>query len=437
MVLVSNSRVGRMAAVVGGAAVILGAGACENMEGGWGFKKQPASPAEAMVKAAENAGGAAKAGSHRPLSRADQQREEMNQAALDTQAAFDMLNAKPGATGDAGAEPQGSRPQSSRNGRGEPLPSLSLPDLGQEATARPAASPTVVAAANRPASVPDATVPARVADRTPEQRRADAVHELAQQLKPDIGAARQPLRSAVPLFGLDAISPGSAQEGLDAMRAAVSPDQRRALDVAGDFIRSLAADPNLSSGDPAAMAHALRSQADRLAGGPQTDGEDMALGAVAMCQQVDGFGRYTPLGSNAFLSGRTGSMILYTEVDHFAQSPLAPDVNDDGPRWAVEVGQSVRLYFDADGSEQMSWPETVVKDVARAKRRDFFLVQRIDLPRTLSVGNYTLKVTVRDVASGGIAEQLTPIRVIADASAAQIGMPASGGGRNTVATGRP
>ncbi len=429
------SRVGRATAVAVAAAVMLAAGACENMEGGWGGKKQSAAQTEAFITPAGGKGAetpAAKPRTRTNLTKAEQQRDEMNQAALDTQAAFDMLNAKAagsGANTPTSDEPTQNRPQSRGPGRGEQLPSLSLPDLGPDEPRKPQATPTtVVAAANRPASVPDASVPSHVADRTPEQRRADAVNELAQQLRPDVSAARQPLRAAVPLFGLDAISPGAAQDGLDAMRGAVSPDQRRAIDVAGALIKSLASDPNLSSGDPVALANEMRSQADRLAGGPQTDGEDMSLGTVALCQQVDGFGRYTPLRSNAFLAGRAGSMILYTEVEHFAQAPMSGmpvgEAAEDGPRWTVELGQSVKLYFDADGSEQMALPETVVKDVARAKRRDFFLVQRIDLPRALSVGNYTLKVTVRDVATGAMAEQLTALRVIADGSVARDRMPA-------------
>jgi hypothetical protein len=448
MVSVSVVKIGRVAMLAGGVAAMLAAGAmggCENMEGGWGGKRQPVAQTDAFVKPAVNGTDRpAKAAPKASLSRAEQQREEMNQAAVDTQAAFDMLNARGSGIRtdqDLPATPAPNRPQSRGNGRIEPLPSLSLTDMGSDVKAGLAGTTVVPAAANRPASVPDATVPTHVADRSPEQRRADAVFELSQQLRPDIGASKQPLRAAVPLFGLDAISPGSAQDGLDAMRAAVSPDQRRVLDATGDLFKSLVADPNLASGDPAAVANAMRSQADRLAGGPQTDGEDMSLGTVSLCQQVNGFGRYTPLRSNAFMAGRAGSLILYTEVEHFAQSPLSggpAGEGDDGPRWMVELGQSVKLYFDADGSEQMSLPETVVKDLSRAKRHDFFLVQRIDLPRVLSVGNYTLKVTVRDVASGGMAEQLTSIRIIADGSVARDRVPAapSKGSKGAAGSGR-
>jgi hypothetical protein len=370
----------------------------------------------------EVAGKAASRPSPAPPTRADQLREEMNQAALDTQAAFDLMNAKGGqqAEKEVPVEAARSRPQSrAKSGRQEPLPSLSLEDVVPTAAAPVATNPPSQAsppAANRPASVPDPTL-AQVADRTPEQRKADAVSELSQQLKPDIAAARQPLRAAMPLFGLESISPGAGHEGLDAVRGAVSADQRRAIGAVEDLCKLFTLDPNLAAADPGAVANAMRAQADRLVGQPQTDGQDLSLGAVAICQQVDGFGRYTPLRSNAFLAGRTGSMVLYSEVEHFSQTPM--DIDEEGARWSVELGQSVKLFLDSDGSEQMSIPETIVKDVARAKRHDFFLVQRIDLPRTLSVGNYTLKVTVRDVASGGVVEQLTPIRVIADSSVAR------------------
>jgi hypothetical protein len=141
---------------------------------------------------------------------------------------------------------------------------------------------------------------------------------------------------------------------------------------------------------------------------------------VALCQRVDGFGRFATIGTSNFLAGRPNAMIVYSEIENFSQTRGAEGTGtagDHSEQWRVELGQTVRLYLDSDGSEQLVLPESVVHDVSISKRHDFFLVQRVDLPRTLSVGNYNLKVTVRDIGSGAIAEHAIPIRLVADASA--------------------
>jgi hypothetical protein len=365
----------------------------------------------------------------------DEQRRQYEEEAANLQTALDTMNSKHAQNSDAPSE----SPASETATGGSP----NLP-LETTTTVRPPRTdaagdrppypplptlPPTSAVANRTASVPDSSAPIAVngmTGRTPEQRRADAVAELGLQLRPDISGAKDPLRTAMPLMGLELISPGSSTQDLDSIRAAVSPEQRRAVESACALVRSFATDPNLTSGNPADLAQAMRAEADRLVGPQSTNSDTLALGEVAMCQRVDGFGRFTPLASNAFFAGKPAAMILYTEIENFSQTsaletPGASGGTEAG-KWNVELGQTVKLYYEADGSEQLVLPETVVHDGSRSKRHDFFLVQRVDLPRTLSVGNYTLKVIVRDAggssgSTGALAERIVPIRIVADASA--------------------
>jgi len=66
-----------------------------------------------------------------------------------------------------------------------------------------------------------------------------------------------------------------------------------------------------------------------------------------------------------------------------------------------------------------------VRDRSRTRRRDFYIVQRIDLPANLSVGKYNLKVAVRDrhAPGGAEAEAVVPIQIVADASLLAGGEP--------------
>jgi hypothetical protein len=278
-----------------------------------------------------------------------------------------------------------------------------------------------------PAAAPQPMIGASITpakpEPTPEQRRSDAVAELARQLKPDVSAVGRPLAAGAPLIGLETIQPGAAREHLDALIGAAPSAERASVTVLRDLMKAAADDPTLS--DPGSLAKALRDKADRLSGGVSSGDGALELGTVELCQRVEAFGRFTPLASSAFQAGRPASMILYTEVRNFMQRPAAglasaePADVSAAPmtQWATEIGQELRLILDADGSTQWRQAEGVVRDTSRSRRTDYFLVQRIDLPRTLSVGKYTLKVIVRDKSAGAEVETNIPIQIIADPSA--------------------
>lgn len=358
-------------------------------------KPKPSAKTPASALAKHNAAGAAAT------------REELNSAATDLQSMFSNLGQTPG---------------------GQPASGTTdASDTGSEPESRPTSEPTRGNRSNRPAPAPtpDATsssssstnAPKPAATLTPAQRRADAVKELAEQLKPDIAAARAPIAAAVPLIGLESISPGSGSAGLEQIARAVEPEQARALAGVRSLVRTLQDDPSVVAGSPAGLARVLRDYADRMdPPTPTTGAEGLALRTVALCARVDGFGRYQRLPSATFVAGRPIAAVLYTEIENFTQRP-ADAGKDTQPGFAVELGQELTLYLDSDGSVQWRGSEAAVREVAQGKRRDFYLVRRLELPSSLSVGSYTLKVIVRDRLSGAESEQNLPISIVADASA--------------------
>ena len=64
--------------------------------------------------------------------------------------------------------------------------------------------------------------------------------------------------------------------------------------------------------------------------------------------------------------------------------------------------------------------KTIV-DISRRQRRDFYLVADIELPPTLTVGGYQLKVTLVDETTGAEDAALIPIDIVADRSALAYG----------------
>lgn len=162
-----------------------------------------------------------------------------------------------------------------------------------------------------------------------------------------------------------------------------------------------------SAGAVAGSAEALKHQAFRIR-------------VIALCSKVEGFGRFTRL-ETAKITGRPVPLLVYTQVDGFAYRTLsgdetAPATDDGKTQWVVDLGQTVSVYrLSEEGKgtdEQVLYvPEQPCRDVAVGKRRDHFLVQRIDLSPWLVAGKYAVKVTLRDKATGLIDERVTELEL--------------------------
>lgn len=295
--------------------------------------------------------------------------------------------------------------------------------------------PVVVEAPVQPAPLPPATgasidsspsravapAPAEASrEETPGQREARLVAELASALSDQARASRHPFREAVALALLSGIDP--TVRG-DEHWSRLTPDQAAGVRALAGLAARLGAARGRAGDAPdvAALGEALREAAQAAA--PLSG---LRVTTAVLTSRVESFGRYTPLAGTTFLAGRASPVILYTELENFAQSragdaPIESAAGDLGDAalpgdWVVSLSQQVELYA-ADGTRVWARPEQVVRDRARTLRRDFFLVQRLDLPSTLSVGSYTLRVTVRDRLSGGLAERSIPITIVADRSA--------------------
>lgn len=153
----------------------------------------------------------------------------------------------------------------------------------------------------------------------------------------------------------------------------------------------------------------------------------LSIPTLALCSRVEGFGMYNELKRAAdqgaartyqFLAGRKNKFVVYCEVSGFA-AKAASRTGRDG--FEVELEQDLTLYAATKDRDVAAWRRTGqrVTDFSRNPRRDFFVVQIVDLPENLSVGAYTLKVRLidRGTDSGAQAEALINIDIVADASA--------------------
>lgn len=234
----------------------------------------------------------------------------------------------------------------------------------------------------------------------------DTSARMASLLRQTDGSGKALITDLAAILPVETMRPGVLATMHDAGNplASLSAEDKGALAAARD---RLLADPSNASND---LIKSLRPASGLM------------ILRTALCTRVEGFGRFDPYGTNTFVQGRTLRAIVYVELDGFATRPARdsdPVMSNVaiGEQVSVDLTQSLSLYHDAD--DLLAWhrPARGVIETSRNKRRDFYLIQQIDLPPTLTVGRYNLKVTVTDRTTQAQAEAIIPIEIVAHESA--------------------
>ena len=266
-------------------------------------------------------------------------------------------------------------------------------------------SPAAPTAAPEPAPEP---VPAPVAASLSSQ--GDPVTDLAQRIAAMLrepGTPERPrIADAAAIAAIESLRPG-AMADLDTsaskLASSLSPQDRTTLLDARDRLAGRHAQANEELGKLLTAVSPAPS---------------LTIARASLCTRVTGFGAYTPYASTVFRAGQPIRAIVYIELDHFATRPArdGDQVFADSPidqQVSVELSQSVSLFQDPGGLLAWHTPAQPITDTSRSKRRDFYLIQRIELPRTLSIGKYNIKVQVKDLVANAEAEAVIPITVVA------------------------
>jgi len=239
---------------------------------------------------------------------------------------------------------------------------------------------------------------------TPEERARKLSQELEAVLRE---SADDPYALAIRLAGLLA-GEENASDRLAALIDRLPVEQRAVARAVADIV-------SRAGSDPVALTDALVAQADAL-----DEARPVRIRTLALCSRVEGFGRYTELGSTTFVAGTRMRMVIYTEVDHFDRTEIGRSSGgslsepDREPGFEIRLSQELQLYHEADGLLAWRRPEEVTAYRTRSRPRDFFVVNQIELPRSLTVGAYRLKVVMRDLGDLSVDERIIPIRVVAD-----------------------
>lgn len=235
---------------------------------------------------------------------------------------------------------------------------------------------------------------------------------LIDLLRERVATGESPFRSALSLAAMEAVRPGSAMKMITPESTDGGPLTDEQRDVINAF-RELVV--GLAEGDD--RPGILTDLATNLGNG-FLRARPMRIQAT-LAAKVTGYGQYVPLDVRRIQQGKPMRAVVYTEVTRFTQrpvreSPASSESAQPGDKWAVELSQELQLIHDVDGVKAWQQKEQPVLETSRSYRTDFYLVQTITLPSTLSIGRYQLKVIVRDKASGHVDEVILPIEVVAD-----------------------
>lgn len=247
-------------------------------------------------------------------------------------------------------------------------------------------------------------------------RIAELSAELSRLLKEEALEQTDPARPLVAAALLESAATGVLDE-IDLPGGGplmLTEDERSSLVTIRELAVRLAGQDDEIGGDPQRIREVLIDAAEQL-----RDHARVRIGKAELCVRAPGFGNYVPLERKAFLGGRINRMVVYTEVEHFGlRSAMTSEAMTAGDTVAAEITQELELYLRA-GDPRPTWQRRI-EWLPRTSRRSFadmFLAQAIELPSTLSVGEYDLKIRVIDEVTGAQDESVIPIRIVADASA--------------------
>ncbi|MEO1583163.1 MAG: hypothetical protein AAFR96_01170 [Planctomycetota bacterium] len=280
---------------------------------------------------------------------------------------------------------------------------------GVLAEAPPAATPEpkpTKAAGNDDAAAPAPDRGARI---------AELAGELASLLKEESAESDDPARPLVAAALLESVAAGSLPEAdlPGGGRLMLTERERVALASLRELAVRLIGDGSDASGDPHRVRQTLLEAAESL-----REHAQIRIERAELCTRAPGFGSYLPIERRTFLAGRTNRVVVYAELEHFGLRPATEaEAAVEGDRVAADLKQEMELYL-SQGDDQPTWQREVdwLPRTSRRGFRDMFVATPIELPPTLSVGEYDLRIRIIDEVSGAQDETTLAIRIVADSS---------------------
>lgn len=178
------------------------------------------------------------------------------------------------------------------------------------------------------------------------------------------------------------------------------------LEIMQGQLRALMAARSTADRDPAVWANRQLEAVEKLRNLVRSRA-DLQVPKVELCTAIEGYGRFEPISPAEFKAGaKANKVLLYIEVDNFTTEKTASGLY----RTLLSVRQSL---LNKAGEELWSTRDENIEDLARQKRRDFYLtVGPLSIPKSLGPGQYVLKVEVEDVLAGKINSNVAKFKMV-------------------------
>ena len=180
-------------------------------------------------------------------------------------------------------------------------------------------------------------------------------------------------------------------------------------------------DPDLGQHDADAVRAVLRALQASATTDPRADahnrGDDVRVAVqtlesraplelvdLQLCAKVERFGDYVAFDPPARPAGK--DVVIYCEVDGLHHE-LTPDGYQTRLAGRLEI-------VPAAGGPATILPLESAKETFPRRRRDYYIAYRKELPRTLAPGQYTLRVTLKDVFTDRSASRATALTIVRD-----------------------
>lgn len=234
---------------------------------------------------------------------------------------------------------------------------------------------------------------------------SDILAELDKKLTAEISTGEGGLK---PLMGKASLSLLDSKYGLtDEDLKGQNPDAKVLASIYQDMFKRMGEQLG-KDGNVLADIDFLAAEQGRLLGSLES-WQDLQIAKVVLCQRVSGFGRYEAFNGNEFAKNSTPLILVYAELVNFKTR-----AEDDG-RFVVRLKEELSLTA-ASGEAKEVWKEheVSVTDAASSRRRDFFIAQYLNLPKTIEPGTYNLQIKITDESDSKIAVSSIPLTITSE-----------------------
>jgi hypothetical protein len=264
---------------------------------------------------------------------------------------------------------------------GEPalLPAIVATPIPQAAPAANGAGP----AAADTSAVQPASYTSAAADPNADAELASAIATLEKQAAtPARGAADVSRQISLRMLYLAA---GRREQAVRPIEGLSPPEQEYWNKQLASLAMWLDDKTVPDAGQRAAAAHQVLTQAATHLGqiGP------LAVRNVAFCTEVASYGVVTRFKETEFTPGQ--QVLLYAEVDNY-KSVETPQ----GFQTALKSSYQI---VDKQGAKMAGAEPQTMEEFCQNPRRDYFVRYRLNLPKPLPDGTYTLQLTIEDTLS--------------------------------------